>query len=95
MTDVQKGQWQTGQVWGGLKEGMVRVGDFGPKLPAKVRDEIVQIQKDIASGKRHPFQGPFSDQDGKLVVAAGQKLSDTDILNMNYGVTGLVGKIVP
>jgi simple sugar transport system substrate-binding protein len=74
---------------------MVRVGDFGPKLPAKVRDEIVQIQKDIVSGKRHPFQGPFSDQDGKLVVAAGQKLSDADILNMNYGVTGLVGKIAP
>jgi simple sugar transport system substrate-binding protein len=92
---VQKGQWQTGQVWGGLKEGMVRVGDFGPKLPAKVRDEIVQIQKDIVSGKRHPFQGPFSDQDGKVLVAAGQKLSDVEILNMNYGVSGLVGKIAP
>ena len=95
VTDVQKGQWQTGQVWGGLKEGMVRVGDFGPKLPAKVRDEVVQIQKDIVSGKRHPFQGPFSDQDGKVLVAAGQKLSDADILNMNYGVAGLVGKIAP
>ena len=95
VTDVQKGQWQTGQVWGGLKEGMVRVGDFGPKLPAKVRDEVVQIQKDIVSGKRHPFQGPFSDQDGKVLVAAGQKLSDAEILNMNYGVAGLVGKIAP
>ena len=95
VTDVQKGQWQTGQVWGGLKEGMVRVGDFGPKLPAKVRDEVAQIQKDIVSGKRHPFQGPFSDQDGKVLVAAGQKLSDAAILNMNYGVAGLVGKIAP
>jgi simple sugar transport system substrate-binding protein len=55
----------------------------------------VQIQKDIVSGKRHPFQGPFSDQDGKVLVAAGQKLSDVEILNMNYGVSGLVGKIAP
>jgi hypothetical protein len=28
-------------------------------------------------------------------VAAGQKLSDVEILNMNYGVSGLVGKIAP
>jgi len=95
VADVQKGQWQSGNVWGGLKEGMVRVGDFGPKLPAKVRTEIEQIQKDIVAGKLHPFQGPFSDQDGKRLVAAGQKLTDVEILNMNYGVAGLVGKISP
>ena len=89
VADVQKGQWQSGNVWGGLKEGMVRVGDFGPKLPAKVRTEIEQIQKDIAAGKLHPFQGPFSDQNGKRLVAAGQKLTDVELLNMNYGVAKL------
>ena len=92
---VQKGQWRTGNVWGGLKEGMIRVGDFGPKLPAKVRDEIVKLQQDIAQGKRHPFQGPIADNEGKAIVAAGQKLSDVQILNMNYGVAGVMGKINP
>lgn len=92
---VQKGQWRTGNVWGGLKEGMIRVGDFGPKLPAKVRDEIVKLQQDIAQGKRHPFQGPIVDNEGKVIVAAGQKLSDVQILNMNYGVAGVMGKINP
>jgi basic membrane protein A len=87
---VQKGQWRTGNVWGGLKEGMIRVGDFGPKLPAKVRDEIVKLQQDIAQGKRHPFQGPIVDNEGKVIVAAGQKLSDVQILNMNYGVAGVM-----
>jgi hypothetical protein len=28
-------------------------------------------------------------------VAIGQKLSDVQILNMNYGVAGVVGKINP
>ena len=93
--DVQKGQWRTGNVWGGLKEGMIRVGDFGPKLPAKVRDEIVKLQQDIAQGKRYPFQGPIVDNEGKAIVAAGQKLSDVQILNMNYGVAGVIGKINP
>ena len=95
VSDVQKGQWRTGNVWSGLKEGMIRVGDFGPKLPAKVRDEIVKLQQDIAQGKRHPFQGPIADNEGKTIVAIGQKLSDVQILNMNYGVAGVVGKINP
>ena len=92
---VQKGQWRTGNVWGGLKEGMIRVGDYGPKLPAKVRDEIVKLQQDIVQGKRHPFQGPIVDNEGKAILAAGQKLSDVQILNMNYGVAGVMGKINP
>lgn len=95
VSDVQKGQWRTGNVWAGLKEGMIRVGDFGPKLPAKVRDEIVKVQQDISQGKRHPFQGPIVDNEGKAIVAAGQKLSDVQILNMNYGVAGVAGKINP
>ena len=93
--DVQKGQWRSGNVWAGLKEGMIRVGDFGPKLPAKVRDEIVKVQQDIAQGKRHPFQGPMADNEGKSILAVGQKLTDVQILNMNYGVAGVVGKISP
>ena len=93
VSDVQKGQWRPGNVWGGLKEGMIRVGDFGPKMPAKVRAELQQVQKDIAQGKRHPFDGPFSDNEGKAILAAGQKLSDAQILNMNYGVAGVVGKV--
>jgi simple sugar transport system substrate-binding protein len=93
VSDVQKGQWRPGNVWGGFKEGMIRVGDFGPKMPAKVRAEVQQVQKDIAQGKRHVFDGPFSDNEGKAILAAGQKLSDAQILNMNYGVAGVVGKV--
>ena len=92
---VQQGQWRSGNVWGGTKEGRVRVGDFGPKLPLKVREEILQLQKEIALGKRHPFTGPMLDNEGKTMVAAGQTLSDLQILNMNYAVMGVVGKVTP
>jgi len=91
---VQQGQWQTGNVWGGVKEGMVRVGDFGPKVPKAVQAEVLAKQKDVASGKLHPFAGPISDNDGKLVVPAGQVLSDAQILSMNYLVAGVQGKVV-
>jgi simple sugar transport system substrate-binding protein len=71
------------------------VGDFGPKMPAKVRDEIAQLQKDIVQGKRHPFAGPMMTNEGKEVVPAGKQLSDVQILNMNYLVAGVVGKTTP
>jgi simple sugar transport system substrate-binding protein len=90
---VQQGQWQTGNVWGGVKEGMVRVGDFGPKVPKAVQAEVLAKQKDVASGKLHPFAGPINDNDGKLVVPAGQALSDAQILSMNYLVAGVQGKV--
>jgi simple sugar transport system substrate-binding protein len=93
--DLQKGVWKTSNVWGGLKEGMIKVGDFGPKLLPQVRAEILQIQKDIVQGKRHPFQGPIEDNEGKQMFSAGQKLSDVQILNMNFVVAGVVGKIKP
>jgi basic membrane protein A len=95
VADVQKGQWRTGNTSGGLKEGMIRVGHFGPKLPAKVRQEIEQIQRDIVQGKRHPFQGPIADNEGKSVITAGQQLSIDQILNMNYLVAGVIGKVSP
>jgi basic membrane protein A len=64
-------------------------------LPAKVRSEIQQIQKEIVQGARQLFQGPIVDNEGKLVLPAGQQLSEAQILNMNYLVAGVVGKVSP
>jgi basic membrane protein A len=37
--------------------------------------------------------GPITDNEGKLVVPAGQSLSDAQILNMNYLVQGVQGRV--
>lgn len=87
------GQWKSGSLWGGVKEGMIRVGDFGPKVPKPVQDEILAKQKAVGTGKLQAFAGPISDNEGKLVLPAGQTLSDAQILNMNYLVQGVVGRI--
>jgi simple sugar transport system substrate-binding protein len=90
---VMDGSWKSGSVWGGVKEGMIRVGDFGPKVPQKVQDEVLTRQKAIGAGKLQPFTGPIVDNEGREVLAKGQKLSDEQILNMNYLVAGVVGRI--
>jgi simple sugar transport system substrate-binding protein len=90
---LQQGQWQSGTVWGGMKEGMVRVGDFGPKVPKAVQAEVLAKQKEVASGKLQPFAGPITDNEGKLVMPSGQVLSDAEILSMNFLVAGVQGKV--
>ena len=89
---VMEGRWTPGNVWGGVKEGMIRVGDFGTRVPKTVQDEVLGLQKAIGSGKLHPFTGPILDNEGRDVLPKGQHLSDEQILNMNYLVQGVVGK---
>ncbi len=90
--EVLAGSWKPTQVWGGVREGMVRVGDFGPKVPAAVQSEVLARLKDIAAGRLHPFTGPITDNEGRTVAAAGARLTDEQILQMNYLVAGVQGK---
>lgn len=92
---VLDGSWKSGNVWGGVKEGMIRVGDFGSKVPKTVQAEVLQRQKDIAAGKLHPFAARVDvlDNEGQLAIAKGKTLSDADILGMNWLVAGVQGKL--
>jgi simple sugar transport system substrate-binding protein len=92
---VLDGSWKSGAVWGGVKEGMIRVDSFGPKVPKKVVDEVLARQKDIAAGKLHPFRARAAllDNEGREVLAAGKTLSDEQILGMNFLVQGVQGKL--
>jgi basic membrane protein A len=90
---VLDGKWVSGNVWGGVKEGMIRVGDFGAKVPKAVQAEVLARQKDIASGKLKPFSGVIEDNEGRRVLAKGQAMTDEQILSMNFLVSGVQGKI--
>jgi simple sugar transport system substrate-binding protein len=90
---VLDGKWASGTVWGGVKEGMIRVGDFGPKVPKAVQAEVLARQEEIASGKLKPFSGAIEDNEGKPVLAKGQVMTDEQILSMNFLVSGVQGKI--
>ncbi|MHB1248846.1 MAG: BMP family ABC transporter substrate-binding protein [Polaromonas sp.] len=92
---VLDGTWKSGSVWGGVKEGMIRVDSFGPRLPKKVADEVLARQRDIAAGRLHPFTARTAmlDNEGRQVLAAGKTLSDEQILNMNFLVQGVQGRL--
>jgi simple sugar transport system substrate-binding protein len=94
--EVLAATWQSGNVWGGVKEGMVRVGHFGPKVPMAVQKEVLARQQDIAAGKLLPFAAGKTavlSNSGSPVIAAGATLSDAQILNMNFLVQGVQGSL--
>lgn len=88
---LRNGAWRPGNVWGGVKEGMIRIGDFGPKVPQKVQREVLARQNDIAAGRLAPFAGPLRDNQGHEVLARGQTLGDAQILSMNWLAEGVQG----
>jgi simple sugar transport system substrate-binding protein len=92
---VLDGTWQSASVWGGVKDGMVRVDGFGPKVPAAVRDEVLARQADMAAGRLQVFASAAGvrDNEGRTAIAAGQLLSDAEILGMKWLAEGVLAKI--
>ncbi|SFD34865.1 BMP family ABC transporter substrate-binding protein [Paracidovorax konjaci] len=89
---VREGRWKSGNVWGGVREGMVRVEGFGSKVPPAVRKEVLARQEDIARGRLHPFRAgasPVRDNTGREVIAPGRTLTDEQILRMDWFAEGV------
>jgi len=90
---VMAGTWKSESLWGGIKEGMIKLAPYGSAVPADVRALTDAKSMEVASGKLHPFQGPVKDQSGKVRIAAGQTMSDKDMLGFNWYVEGVIGEL--
>jgi basic membrane protein A and related proteins len=89
--------WKTSSFWGGVREGMIRLDSFGPKVPKAVVDEVNAAQKAIGEGKLQPFAAAAAqdvlDNEGGILIPRGTALTDGQILSMNALVSGVLGKI--
>ena len=88
---VMAGQWTSANVWGGFKEGMVKLAPLNPAIPKDVRDQVAKLQEGLRTGKVHPFQGPVIAQDGTVKVPAGKTMTDDELGSMSYYVQGVAG----
>jgi basic membrane protein A len=87
------GKWKPDNVWGGIREGMIRMAPFNAVVPKDTQDLVNKTAADIAAGKFHPFTGPVKDNEGKERLAAGQVMSDAELSKMNYYVEGVQGTL--
>jgi len=90
---VMAGTWKSGEVRGGLSEGMVRMSPLNAVIPADTAKLFEAKKAALVGGEIKPFQGPVKDQSGALKVAAGKELSLADLKGMNWYVQGVEGTI--
>jgi basic membrane protein A len=91
--EVIAGNWKSASVWGGIKDGMIKLAPLNPAVPKDVATLVAAKEKDIAAGKLHPFQGPLKDNSGKERVAAGKTMSDDEMQKMDFYVEGVQGSL--
>ena len=60
--------------------------DIGYQLVGEKEEMIINSSWDV-------FSGPIYDQDGKLRVPAGQEMSESELLEFNWLVEGIIGPI--
>jgi simple sugar transport system substrate-binding protein len=93
VSDVLAGTWKTTNVWGGMKDGMVKLAPLNPAIPADVKALVAKQEAAIKAGTLHPFAGAVVDQDGKTRVPAGRNMTDDELGKMDYYVEGVASKL--
>jgi basic membrane lipoprotein Med (substrate-binding protein (PBP1-ABC) superfamily) len=85
------GTWKTGFYYGTIKDGMIGLAPFGPKVSAATKAAIAKKKAALVDGSFYEFAGPLKDQSGKVKLAAGKKMSVQDLYAMDWLVQGIVG----
>ncbi len=88
---AMNGTWKTNFYYGNLKDGMVGLAPYGPKVTAKTKAAIARKKAALIKGTFYEFAGPLYDQKGKLRVPKGKRLSVKDLYAMNWLVKGVIG----
>jgi basic membrane protein A len=85
------GTWKTGFYYGTIKDGMIGLAPYGPKVTAATKAKIAAKRAALVNGSFYEFTGPLWDNKGKLRVKKGQKLTVKDLYAMDWLVKGVVG----
>jgi len=86
---VQDGTWSSSQVWGDMSSHMVDLAPLNPIVPEDVRTLVESQKKQLLQGTKDIFVGPLKDQHGVVRLKAGQRLTDSQLLNMDWFVAGV------
>jgi basic membrane protein A len=85
------GTWKSGFYYGSIKDGFTGLAPYGPDVSAKTKAAIAAKMKALESGSFYEFAGPLYDQNGKLMVPKGKRLTVNDLYAMNWLVKGVIG----
>jgi basic membrane protein A len=86
---VQDGTWSSGQVWGSMSDHTVDLTPLNPIVPSDIATLVESQKEQLLLGKKDIFAGPLKDQRGVVRLKAGQRLSDSQLLSLDWLVSGV------
>ena len=87
------GTWETQSYYGDLSDGIVGLAPFGKSVSQATIDKVKKAEQQLINDEFDVFDGPVRDQSGKLVVPEGETPTLDELLQMDYFVQGMEGKI--
>ncbi len=94
VNDVQSiidGTWKSQSYWEGIKSGMVSLDKLSENCVAGTKEKVEEAQAKIVDGSLFVFTGEIKDNEGKVKVAAGEKMTDEQLLAFDWFVEGVIG----
>ncbi len=85
------GTWESQSYWGGLEDDMITLSPVSPLVPSDFVATVEATRSKIANGEWDVFWGSLKDNTGKVRQNAGEKMSDGDMLSMDWFVDGVIG----
>ena len=93
VTSVLAGGFVSESYWEGFHENIVDISPLTANAPEEAKAKVEEAKNNIKEQKFHVFQGPIYDQTGELKVKEGETMTDEELLNFNWFVKGVEGKI--
>ena len=91
--EVLDGSWESRDIWGGIREGMISLAPLNAAVPEPLVQEVAEQEAAIRAGTLHPFQGPITNQAGEMMVPEGTTMTDAELLKMEWYVEGVQGQL--
>ncbi|TFH37879.1 MAG: BMP family ABC transporter substrate-binding protein [Anaerolineales bacterium] len=88
---VLDGTWEPIFLRCSLWDGCMALAPFGPNVPQEVQDEVMATSAKLEAGELVVFAGPILDQEGNVVVADGEQLTDDLMSSVDWLVQGMIG----
>lgn len=90
---AMNGTWKSQSYWGGLNDDMIYLSELSPLVPAETVAKIEAIEEKMRNETFDVFWGELKDNKGKVRQNAGEKMSDGDMLSIDWLVDNVIGSV--
>jgi len=88
---VMDGTWESQSYWGGLDDDMILLSPISDLVPEDTVAEVEAIEDQMREDSFDVFWGELKDNNGDIRQNDGEKMSDGDMLTMDWFVEGVIG----